>query len=69
MSSHQSYLAPELTAEFCVPLKLVAFAAKTYPVAHEKKLTLADLEKVPLINRNDGNRHVTTESSLLKLRI
>ena len=60
--------SPELTAEFCVPLKLVAFAAKSYPVAHEKKLSLADLERIPLIIRDDGTRHGTTESSLLKLR-
>jgi DNA-binding transcriptional LysR family regulator len=58
----------ELTTEFCVPLRLVAFAAKSYPIAKERKLSLADLEKIPLIIRDDGNRHGTTEISLLKLR-
>jgi DNA-binding transcriptional LysR family regulator len=43
----------ELMAEFCVPLKLVAFAAKGYPIAQEKQLSLADLERVPLIIRDD----------------
>jgi DNA-binding transcriptional LysR family regulator len=60
--------SPELTAEFCVPLKLVAFAAKGYPIRNEKTLSLADLEKVPLIIRDDGNKHGTTETSLLELR-
>jgi DNA-binding transcriptional LysR family regulator len=60
--------SPELTAEFCVPLRLVAFAAMGYPIAQEKKLSLADLGRVPLIIRDDGNRHGTTEISLLELR-
>jgi DNA-binding transcriptional LysR family regulator len=60
--------SPELTAEFCVPLKLVAFAAKGYPIADRKKLNVADLAKVPLIIRDGGNRHGMTESSLLELR-
>jgi LysR family transcriptional regulator, transcriptional activator of the cysJI operon len=60
--------SPELTAEFCVPLKLVAFAAKGYPIPNKKQLNVADLEKVPLIIRDDGNRHGSTESSLLELR-
>jgi LysR family transcriptional regulator, transcriptional activator of the cysJI operon len=60
--------SPELTAEFGVPLKLVAFAAKSYPIAREKKLSLADLQRIPLIIRDDGNRHGTTETALLKIR-
>jgi DNA-binding transcriptional LysR family regulator len=60
--------SPELTAEFCVPLKLVAFAAKGHPVAHEKQLTLADLERMPLIIRDAANKHGTTETLLQKFR-
>jgi DNA-binding transcriptional LysR family regulator len=60
--------SPELTAEFCIPVKLVAFAAKNYPITKEKKLGLTDLERIPLIIRDDGNRHGTTETSLLELR-
>jgi LysR family transcriptional regulator, transcriptional activator of the cysJI operon len=58
----------ELTVEFCAALKLVAFAAKAYPIAQEKQLSLADLEKIPLIIRDDGSKRGTTESLLLKLR-
>jgi DNA-binding transcriptional LysR family regulator len=58
----------DLTAEFCAALKLVAFAAKAYPIAQEKQLSLADLEKIPLIIRDDGSKRGTTESLLLKLR-
>jgi DNA-binding transcriptional LysR family regulator len=60
--------SPELTVEFCVPLRLVAFAAKSYPITNHKKLSVADLGKVPLIIRDDGNRLGTTETSLLELR-
>jgi DNA-binding transcriptional LysR family regulator len=60
--------SPELTAEFCLPLKLVAFAAKGYPIAQEKQLSLADLEKIPLIIRNDASKRGITETLLLKLR-
>jgi LysR family transcriptional regulator, transcriptional activator of the cysJI operon len=61
--------SPELTAEFCVPLRLVAFAAKGYPLANEKKLSVADLERIPVIIRDDGNGgHGTTETSLLGVR-
>jgi DNA-binding transcriptional LysR family regulator len=60
--------SPELMAEFCLPLKLVAFAAKGYPIAQEKHLTLADLEQIPLIIRNDVTKRGTTEALLLKLR-
>jgi LysR family transcriptional regulator, transcriptional activator of the cysJI operon len=60
--------SPELTAEFCIPLKLVAFAAKGYPIAQEKQLSLADLDKFPLIIRDDASKRGTTKSLLLKLR-
>ena len=42
--------------------------AKSYPIANEKKLRPADLERIPLIIRDDGNEHGTTEISLLELR-
>ena len=58
----------ELMAEFCVPLKLVAFAAKGYPIALEKQLSLADLEKVPLIIRDDASKRGTIETLLVKIR-
>jgi DNA-binding transcriptional LysR family regulator len=58
----------ELMAEFCVPLKLVAFAAKGYPIAQDKQLSLADLEKIPLIIRDDASKRGTIETLLLKLR-
>jgi DNA-binding transcriptional LysR family regulator len=60
--------SPELITEFCLPLKLVAFAAKGYPIAQEKQLSLADLDKIPLIIRDDGSKHGTTETLLQKLR-
>jgi DNA-binding transcriptional LysR family regulator len=60
--------SPELMAEFCLPMKLVAFAAKGYPIAQEKQLSLADLEKIPLIIRNDASKRGITETLLLKLR-
>ena len=60
--------SPELMAEFCVPLKLVAFAAKGYPIAQEKQLSLADLERIPLIIRDDASKRGTIETLLLKLR-
>jgi len=60
--------SPELTVEFCLPLKLVTFAAKGYPIPGEKQLSLADLEKIPLIIRNDASKRGVTETLLLKLR-
>jgi DNA-binding transcriptional LysR family regulator len=38
-----------LASESFVPLRLVAFAAKTYPIARKSTLTLAELEKIPLV--------------------
>jgi LysR family transcriptional regulator, transcriptional activator of the cysJI operon len=61
--------SPELTAEFCVPLRLVALAAKGYALANEKKLSVADLERIPVIIRDDRKGgHGTTETSLLGVR-
>jgi DNA-binding transcriptional LysR family regulator len=60
--------SPELTAEFCVALRLVAFAAKGHPIAQEKQLGLADLERIPLIIRDDGNRRGTTETLLQNIQ-
>jgi DNA-binding transcriptional LysR family regulator len=60
--------SPELMAEFCLPLKLVAFAAKGYPIAQEKQLSLADLEKLPLIIRDDASKRGMTEILLRKVR-
>jgi DNA-binding transcriptional LysR family regulator len=58
----------ELIAEFCVPLKLVAFADRGYRVANEKQLSLADLEKIPLIVRDDASRRGPIETILIKIR-
>jgi DNA-binding transcriptional LysR family regulator len=41
---------------------------RRYPIAQEKQLSLADLETIPLIIRDDGSKHGTTETLLLKLR-
>jgi DNA-binding transcriptional LysR family regulator len=59
--------APELTAEFCVPLKLVVFAAKGYPIA-QKQLSPADLGRIPLIIRDDASKRGMTETLLRELR-
>ena len=58
----------EILAQPCVPLKLIAFAAKGYPLPKRNHLSLADLEKIPLIIRDNGNKRGTTETLLLKLR-
>jgi DNA-binding transcriptional LysR family regulator len=58
----------EILAQPCVPLQLIAFAAKGYPLPKRNQLSLADLEKIPLIIRDDGNRRGTTETLLLKLQ-
>src|SRR5919106_1975058 len=59
--------SPELTAESFVPLKIVAFAAKGYRLC-QNQISLADLQKIPLIIRDDGDKRGTTERLLLKLR-
>src|SRR5437773_1835864 len=59
---------PELEAESFVPLKIVAFAAKTHPIARKKELNLADLQTIPLIIRDDEDKRGTTEAMLLKIR-
>jgi DNA-binding transcriptional LysR family regulator len=59
--------SPELTAESFVPLKIVAFAARGYRLCRNQ-LSLADLQKIPLIIRDDGAKRGTTETLLLKLR-
>jgi LysR family transcriptional regulator, transcriptional activator of the cysJI operon len=56
----------ELTAEAYVGLKVVAFAAKTYPIPR-KQLNLADLEKIPLIVRANGNQRGPTAVLLQRL--
>jgi DNA-binding transcriptional LysR family regulator len=58
----------EILAQSCVPLKLIAFAARGYRLPKRNQLSLADLEKIPLIIRDDGNRRGTTETLLLKLQ-
>jgi DNA-binding transcriptional LysR family regulator len=55
----------ELAAEPYVGVKLVAFAAKTYPIV--KRLNLADLEKIPLIVRANGNQRGPTAVLLQRL--
>jgi DNA-binding transcriptional LysR family regulator len=53
----------DLVSEPCVPLKMVLFAAKSYPLAR-KQMSLAEAEKIPLIIRDDGHKHGTTETLL-----
>ena len=59
--------SPELSVETCVPLNLVAFAAKKYPIA-ARTLTPADLETVPLIVRDNRDARGASETFLLNLR-
>jgi DNA-binding transcriptional LysR family regulator len=59
--------SPELFKESCMPLKLVPFAAKKYPIA-AAGLTLADLEMFPLIIRDNRESRGTTETVLMQLR-
>src|SRR5690242_5351235 len=59
--------SPELFKESCMPLKLVPFAAKKYPIA-TAGLTLADLEMFPLIIRDNRDNRGTTETVLMRLR-
>jgi DNA-binding transcriptional LysR family regulator len=56
--------SPELAAEFCFALKMVLFAAKGDPILQRKGLSLTDLDRIPLIIRDDGNRRGTTETLL-----
>ena len=58
----------EILGQSCVPLKLIAFAAKGYPLPKRNQLSLADLEKIPLIIRDDGNRRGPAETLLLNLQ-
>jgi DNA-binding transcriptional LysR family regulator len=57
-----------LYSEPYIRLKLVAFGAKNHPVAKRKKLTLSDLEHVPLIVRMDNDLQSTTHTVLNALR-
>src|SRR5687768_11431741 len=56
--------APELTAEPCVPLKLIAFAAKDYSIETKEQR----ISKLPLIIRDSGMLSGTTEKLLSRLR-
>ena len=58
----------EILTHSCVPLSLIAFAAKGYPLPKKNQLSLADLQTIPLIIRDNGNKRGTTETLLLKLR-
>src|SRR5215475_14371384 len=51
-----------LYSEPYMPLKLVAFAAKSHPVAKKKELTLSELEHIPLIVRMDNDLQSTTHT-------
>jgi LysR family transcriptional regulator, transcriptional activator of the cysJI operon len=57
-----------LYSETYIPMKLVAFAAKSHPVAKRKNLTLSDLEYFPLIVRVDNDLRSTTHTVLDGLR-
>ena len=58
----------DLHAEPYVTLKLVAFAARSDPIAKKKELNLSDLEKIPLIIRTDKASQSTTHLMLTALR-
>lgn len=51
-----------LYSEPYIPLMLVAFAAKSHPVAKRKELTLSELEHIPLIVRIDNDLPSTTHT-------
>ena len=57
-----------LYSEPYVPMKLVAFAAKSHPAAKKKELTLFDLEHIPLIVRVDNDLPSPTHTILNGLR-
>jgi DNA-binding transcriptional LysR family regulator len=60
--------SPELTSETCVSLKLLAFAAKGYRIPKKKELSLADLENLPLIIRDNRDARGAAEMFLLQIR-
>jgi DNA-binding transcriptional LysR family regulator len=60
--------SPALSAEPCLPLKLIAFAAKEYRIGKKKELTLRDLETLPLIVRDNRDSRGAMETFLRKLR-
>jgi hypothetical protein len=62
MTTVEPTTTADLIAEPCMPLKIVAVAAKSYPLRGRKKLTLQDLEKLPLIIRSDPGRRGTAET-------
>jgi len=57
-----------LYSEPYIPMKLVAFAAKSHPVTRKKELTFSDLEHVPLIVHVDDDLQSTTDTVLNDLR-
>jgi LysR family transcriptional regulator, transcriptional activator of the cysJI operon len=58
----------DLQSEPYVTQKLVAFAAKSDPVAKKRELNLSDLGKIPLIIRSDKESQSTTHPMLSALR-
>jgi DNA-binding transcriptional LysR family regulator len=58
--------SPALSVESCVPLKLIAFAAKDYPITKETEL--GDLETLPLIIRDNVDSRGAMETLLQKFR-
>ena len=61
--------SPLLAAEPCMPLKLVAFAAKGYPIRRERTLDLSNLRNIPLIIRDGGTGRGTMENLFRKFLI
>jgi DNA-binding transcriptional LysR family regulator len=58
----------EFLAEIFLPQKLVAFVAAADPLAKKGRLTLADLEELPLVVREDKSGRGTTATLLRELR-
>jgi DNA-binding transcriptional LysR family regulator len=57
-----------LYSEPYLPMKLVAFAAKSDPITRKRELSLADLENIPIIVRSNGVFESATQSLLRTLK-
>lgn len=60
--------SPELECEPFVPMTITAFAAKSSALSKKTTLTLADLEKLPLVVRSASRGRGATEVLLEKMR-
>jgi len=60
--------APELISEPYMPLKLIAFAAKDYPLPRKRELSLDQVKKLPFVIREGGMQDEPTKKLLEEFR-